>query len=478
MEYEAVIGLEVHVQLQTKSKIFCGCPTAFGAEPNSQTCPVCTGMPGSLPVLNRRAVEYAIKLALAMNAKVADYCLFARKNYFYPDLPKGYQISQYELPLARDGWIDVLTENGLRRVRIQRIHLEEDAGKLVHSEASDFSYVDFNRCGIPLIEIVTAPDIRSPREAVGFLKALRTLLRYLEISDGDMEKGNLRCDANVSIRPKGAEYLGVRTEIKNMNSFRHVERALTYEIERQRRLLEQGENVVQETRLWDPEKGITLPMRTKEEAHDYRYFPDPDLVPLVVDQNWIEQIRGTLPELPLERMRRFCEQYGIPEYDAQVLTSSKAFSDFYERCVSLFPDPKQVSNWMMGEVLRLLNESNKEPEECPLKPEDLAELLQLVKEGVISGKIAKEVLEEMFYTGKKAKELVKEKGLEQISDEGLIRQIAQEILKNHPKEVEEYRKGKEKLLGFFVGEIMKATKGKANPQLANKVLKELLKGEG
>jgi len=477
MEYESVIGLEVHVQLQTESKIFCSCPTTFGADPNSQTCPVCTGMPGSLPVLNKKAVEYAIKLALATNCRIAPYSLFARKNYFYPDLPKGYQISQYELPLATDGWVEIPAENGNRkRVRLIRIHLEEDAGKLIHDEREPVSYVDFNRTGIPLVEIVTAPDIRSPQEAVEFLRMLRTILRYLGISDGDMEKGNLRCDANISIRPKGSQAFGTRTEIKNMNSFRHVERALTYEIERQIQVVEEGGEVVQETRLWDPQRGITVPMRSKEEAHDYRYFPDPDLVPLVVGEDWIEALRKELPELPLARRDRFVDQYGIPEYDATVLTSSKALADFYEECVRLFPEPKQVSNWIMTELLGLLNEAGKEPEECPIGPQDLAELLQLIKDGVISGKIGKEVLAEMFATGKGAEEIVRERGLEQIADESQLREIVEQVLKEYPKEVEAYKGGKTKLLGFFVGQVMKRTQGKANPQLTNRSLKENLEG--
>ncbi len=478
MEYEAVIGLEVHAQLLTSSKIFCGCPTTFGAEPNTQTCPVCTGMPGSLPVLNRRAVEFALKLALATHCKIASFSLFARKNYFYPDLPKGYQISQYELPIATGGWIEIPTEDGgKKRIGLIRIHMEEDAGKLVHDEREPWSYVDFNRTGVPLLEIVSEPDIRTPKEAVEYLKMLRAILRYLEICDGDMEKGSLRCDANVSIRPKGSKVFGTRTEVKNMNSFRHVERALSYEIERQKRVIEEGGEVVQETRLWDPQRGVTVPMRGKEEAHDYRYFPDPDLVPLVISEEWIEEVRRSLPELPLERKERFVRQYGIPEYDAGVLTASKALADYYERCVELFPEPKQVSNWVMGELLRLLNEAGKEPEDCPVPPEGLAELLGLIKDGTISGKIAKGVFEEMFRTGRGAREIVKEKGLEQITDEGVLKAVVDQVLRDHPEEVSEYRKGKEKLLGFFVGQVMKATRGKANPQLVNKLLRDALRGE-
>ena len=429
-------------------------------------------------MLNRRAVEFALKLALATHCKIASFSLFARKNYFYPDLPKGYQISQYELPIATGGWIEIPTEDGgKKRIGLIRIHMEEDAGKLVHDEREPWSYVDFNRTGVPLLEIVSEPDIRTPKEAVEYLKMLRAILRYLEIFDGDMEKGSLRCDANVSIRPKGSKVFGTRTEVKNMNSFRHVERALSYEIERQKRVIEEGGEVVQETRLWDPQRGVTVPMRGKEEAHDYRYFPDPDLVPLVISEEWIEEVRQSLPELPLERKERFVRQYGIPEYDAGVLTASKALADYYERCVELFPEPKQVSNWVMGELLRLLNEAGKEPEDCPVPPEGLAELLGLIKDGTISGKIAKGVFEEMFRTGRGAREIVKEKGLEQITDEGVLKAVVDQVLRDHPEEVSEYRKGKEKLLGFFVGQVMKATRGKANPQLVNKLLRDALKGE-
>ena len=475
MEYEAVIGLEVHAQLLTDSKIFCPCSTTFGAEPNTQTCPVCTGMPGSLPVLNRRVVEFALKLALATHCEIARWSLFARKNYFYPDLPKGYQISQYEFPIARGGYIEIPTDDGGRkRIGITRIHMEEDAGKLIHDEEKPYSYVDFNRTGVPLLEIVSEPDIRSPKEAVEYLKMLRAILQYLEICDGDMEKGSFRCDANVSVRPKGSQTFGTRTEVKNMNSFRHVERALAYEIKRQIRVISGGGEVVQETRLWDPQRGVTEPMRGKEEAHDYRYFPDPDLVPLVVEDEWIEEVRKGLPELPLERKERFVREYQIPEYDAGVLTSSKALADYYEECVRLFPEPKQVSNWVMGEILRLLNEEKKEVEDCPVRPEGLAELLGLIKDGTISGKIAKTVLEEMYRTGKGAREIVEARGLVQISDEGLLREKVKEVLQSLPKEVEEYKKGKEKLFGFFVGQVMKITQGKANPRLVNQILKELL----
>jgi aspartyl-tRNA(Asn)/glutamyl-tRNA(Gln) amidotransferase subunit B len=479
MEYEPVIGLEVHAQLLTKSKIFCGCSTAFGEEPNSLTCPVCTGQPGSLPVVNRKAVEFAIKLGLATNCRIAPYSLFARKNYFYPDLPKGYQISMYEYPLAENGFIEIMTDGQKRRIKIIRIHMEEDAGKLKHGETAEtapFSYVDFNRTGVPLVEIVSGPDIRSPQEAGDYLRKLRAILQYLEICTGDMEKGTFRCDANVSVRPKGQKELGTRTELKNMNSFRHVEKALEYEIKRQIRLLEEGEEVVQETRLWEVNQGITVSMRGKEEAHDYRYFPDPDLVPLRVDDAWIEDVRKGLPELPTEKKERFLREYKIPEYDAEILTSTKPLANFYEESVRLFPDPKAVSNWMMGDLLRELKGDEKEIDESLLTPSHLAEMLKMIKEGTISGKIAKEVFEEMYRTGEKPARIVQEKGLVQISDTSEIEKAIEKAMQANPKQVEDYRKGKEKLLGYFVGEVMKETKGKANPKLLNELLKEKLKG--
>jgi len=475
LEYEAVIGLEVHAQLLSKGKIFCGCSASFGGEPNTHTCPVCTGMPGSLPVLNKKVVEFAIKMALATNCEIASYSLFARKNYFYPDLPKGYQISQYELPIATNGFVGIPTEKEEKKqVGITRIHMEEDAGKLFHDEDGPFSYVDFNRTGVPLLEIVSEPELHTPNEAADYLRALRAILQYLEICDGNMEEGSFRCDANVSIRPAGAQTLGTRTEVKNMNSFRNVERALAYEIERQKKVLEGGGVVVQETRLWDPHKGITYAMRGKEEAHDYRYFPDPDLVPLAIAQEWVEAIKEDLPELPLQRKERFVRQYRIPEYDAGVITSSKALADYYEACVKLFPEPKQVSNWIMGDLLRLLKEDEREVEDCPLAPQQLAEMLGLMRDGTISGKIAKTIFEEMYKCGKGARQIVQEQGLMQITDEDALNNAVKEILQTYPQEVEAYRKGKEKLLGFFVGQVMKATKGKANPQLVNEILRKKL----
>src|SRR3990172_7183286 len=468
VEYEPVIGLEVHAQLLTRSKIFCGCSTTFGEEPNTLTCPVCTGQPGSLPVLNRKAVECAIKLGLATSCRITPYSLFARKNYFYPDLPKGYQISMYEYPLAVDGFIDIVDQGQKKRINIIRIHMEEDAGKLKHGETPEtasFSYVDFNRTGVPLVEIVSGPDMRTPQEAGDYLRKLRAILQYLEICTGNMEEGSFRCDANVSVRPKGQKELGTRAEVKNMNSFRHVEKALEYEIKRQTAALEDGEQVIQETRLWDTERGITVSMRGKEEAHDYRYFPDPDLVPLRIDEVWIEEIRRGLPELPDEKKARFVREYAIPEYDAEILTTSKSLANYYEECVRLFNEPKTISNWMMGELLRELKRDEREIDQCPVTPKHLTEMLSMIKEGAISGKIAKDVFGEMYRTGEEPRKIVKAKGWTQILDPSEIEKAIERVVQGNPKLVEEYRQGKEKVFGFFVGEVMKETKGKANPKL-------------
>ena len=477
MEYEPVIGLEVHAQLLTQSKIFCSCSTRFGEEPNTLTCPVCTGSPGSLPVLNKKVVEYTLRAALATHCRIASYSLFARKNYFYPDLPKGYQISQYELPLTVDGYIDIQIDSQKKRIGIIRIHMEEDAGKLLHdlsTESGARSYVDFNRTGVPLIEIVSAPDIRTPEEAASYLRKLRAILMFLDICDGNMEEGSFRCDANISLRPKGREALGVKTELKNMNSFRNVQRALDFEIRRQTALLDQGEKIVQETRLWDTARGITSSMRGKEEAHDYRYFPDPDLIPLVIDSQWIEEIRASLPELPESKKERFIREYGIPEYDAEVLTTSKPLANYYEVCLRHYPKPKIVSNWIMSELLRELKKDEREIEECPVPALHLSELLKLIAEGTISGKIAKSVFEEMYRSGKRAEEIVLAEGWVQVSDAAELEKIVEQVLVTNSKEVEAYRKGKEKLFGFFVGQVMKATQGKANPQMVNEILKKKL----
>jgi len=478
VEYEPIIGLEVHAQLLTKSKIFCGCSTAFGEEPNTLTCPVCTGQPGSLPVVNRKAVEFAVKLGLATSCRIAPYSLFARKNYFYPDLPKGYQISMYEFPLALDGFVEIVNQGQKKRIQIIRIHMEEDAGKLKHGETpetSPFSFVDFNRTGIPLVEIVSGPDIQSPQEAGDYLRKIRAILQYLEISTGNMEEGSFRCDANVSVRPKGQKEFGTRTELKNMNSFRYVEKALEYEIKRQIAVLNEGEQVIQETRLWDTNQGITISMRGKEEAHDYRYFPDPDLVPLRIDKTWVEEIRSSLPELPDEKKGRFIRDYGIPEYDAEILTSTKAMAFYYEECVRLFPEPKTISNWMMGDLLRELKRDEKEIDQSLLTPSHLAEMLSMIKEGTISGKIAKDVFEEMYRTGERPGKIVKDKGWVQILDETEIAKAIERVIKASPKQVDDYQQGKDKIFGFFVGEVMKQTKGKANPKLVNDLLKKMLK---
>ena len=474
MHYEAVMGLEVHAQLLTKTKIFCNCSTAFGAPPNTHTCPVCLGMPGVLPVLNRKVVEYALRMALATDCAIATESRFARKNYFYPDLPKGYQISQYELPIAEHGRVPIEVNGRTKEIGITRIHMEEDAGKLIHDPHRPVSRVDFNRTGVPLIEIVSEPDIRTPEEASAYLRQLRAILRYVEICDGNMEEGSFRCDANVSIRPAGSETLGTRTELKNMNSFKHVESALVYEIARQQSLIEDGKEVVQETRLWDMDRGMTVSMRGKEEAHDYRYFPDPDLVPIVIDDAWVEAIRDGLPELPHVKKLRFEKEYGLPPSDAELLTSSRALADYYETCARQFEKPKVVSNWVMGSLLAVLKTENKTIEQTPVPPESLVALLKLIDEGVISGKIAKTVFDEMVSSGKSPKAIVEEKGLVQITDGDAITEIVEKVLEESPKEVEAYKAGKKKLLGYFVGQVMKATRGKANPKMVNDILKGAL----
>ena len=470
MNLEPVIGLEVHAQLKTHTKIFCACSTAFGAPPNTHTCPVCLGMPGVLPVLNKKVVEYTLRMALATNCRISRESRFARKNYFYPDLPKGYQISQYELPIAEHGCVDVELNGSLHRIGITRIHMEEDAGKLGHDPHRPVSRVDFNRTGVPLIEIVSEPDIRSPEEAGAYLRQLRSIVRYLAICDGNLEEGSFRCDANVSIRPQGSQTLGTRTELKNLNSFKHVERSLQYEINRQKEVLQDGGQIIQETRLWDPDKDKTISMRGKEEAHDYRYFPDPDLLPLVIDDTWIQNIKKKLPELPAEKKQRFMAQYELPSYDAVLLTSDRELADYFEKCVSIFSHPKPVSNWVMGALLGLLNALDKSIDESPVSPENLARLLALVEEGVISGKIAKTVFDEMGQTGKPAEEIVEEKGLVQITDTDALEDVVSNVISGHPTEVDAYKNGKTKLLGFFVGQVMKATKGKANPKLVNEIL--------
>jgi aspartyl-tRNA(Asn)/glutamyl-tRNA(Gln) amidotransferase subunit B len=480
MDYEVVIGLEVHAQLATQAKIFCGCRTTFGAPPNTQTCPVCLGMPGVLPVLNRRVVEFAIKTALACHGEVAPRCRFARKNYFYPDMPKNYQISQYDEPLISGGYVEIPTPEGMKRIRLVRIHLEEDVGKSIHGENLDdprASYVDFNRSGVPLMEVVSEPELSSADEAKLYLQRLRTILQYLEVCDGNMEEGSFRCDANVSLRPRGAREYGTKIEIKNLNSFRHVQRALEYEIGRQSKALDNGERLIQETRLWDAHRAVTRAMRSKEFAHDYRYFPEPDLVPLVTTRTWVDEVQRHLPELPDARMQRFASAYGIPAYDAAVLTSSKALADYYEACLKHYPKPKVVSNWIMVELLRALNRDGIEVEESRVTPEHLAELFTLVDDGTISSSIAKTVFEAMYESGKSASAIVQEQGLRQISDQDALLTAVEKVLADNPKEVEEFRAGRDKLLGFFMGLVMKATQGKANPQAVNKLLRDRLVGK-
>ncbi len=474
MEFEAVIGLEVHAQLKTESKIFCGCSTAFGAPPNNHTCPICLGMPGVLPVLNKKVVDYAIRMALATDCTIAPYSRFARKNYFYPDLPKGYQISQFELPIAEHGHVNVDTDQGRKRIGITRIHMEEDAGKLTHDTHRPISRVDLNRTGTPLIEIVSEPDMRNPLEASAYLRQIHSILRYLDICDGNMEEGSFRCDANISVRPRGQEEFGTRAEIKNMNSFRNVERAIAYEIDRQSALVEDGGTVIQETRLWDVDKNQTFSMRGKEEAHDYRYFPDPDLVPLVIDEEWIEETRKILPELPEARLARFLDQYGLSQDDAVFLTSSKDIADYYEACVEAFSDPKQVCNWVTGSLAAFLNAKGISITDSPISAQRLAALLKLIKDGIISGKIAKTVFEYMQADDRNPEAIVKEKGLVQVTDTGAIDSIVQEVLDASPDEVAAYQGGKKKLMGFFVGQVMKKSRGKANPGTVNQLLKEKL----
>ena len=474
MRFEPVIGLEIHAQLKTKTKIFCACSTAFGAAPNTHICPVCLGMPGVLPVLNKKVVEYTMRMALATGCDIETVSRFARKNYFYPDLPKGYQISQYELPIARNGKVAVEVNGDTHRIGITRIHMEEDAGKLTHDLGRPISRVDFNRTGVPLIEIVSEPDIRSPEAAGAYLRQLRAIVRYLGICDGNLEEGSFRCDANVSIRPAGSAALGTRTEIKNLNSFKHVEKALQYEISRQEEVLVDGDSVTQETRLWDPEKNRTQSMRSKEEAHDYRYFPDPDLLPLVIGTDWIETVRRDLPELPAEKKKRFVDTFGLPSYDAEILTSERELATYFEDCLQEFDRPKLVSNWIMGSLLGLLNAEGKSIDRVPISAVDLAQLLKLVDDETISGKIAKTVFEEMARSGKSADRIVEEKGLIQISDASAIENIVSTVVDAHPAEVQAYRHGKTKLLGFFVGQVMRATRGKANPKLVNDILKRKL----
>ncbi|HZK25013.1 MAG TPA: Asp-tRNA(Asn)/Glu-tRNA(Gln) amidotransferase subunit GatB [Oscillospiraceae bacterium] len=472
--YQTVIGLEVHVELATKTKIFCGCPTEFGKEPNTHVCPVCLGLPGTLPVLNKKVVDFAIKAALALNCEIPAFAKLDRKNYFYPDLPKAYQISQYDLPLAVNGHLDIEVNGQTRRIGITRVHIEEDAGKLVHAPFGDYSLADYNRAGVPLIEIVSEPDLRSPVEAKAYLEKLKSIIQYTGVSDVKMEEGSLRCDANVSIMPVDSQQFGTRAEIKNMNSFRAVQNGLEYEVARQAEVLAAGELVIQETRRWDENKGITYAMRSKEEAHDYRYFPDPDLVPIIVEPAWVEEIRQSLPEMPEARQKRYVTTWGLPAYDAAVITAAKSMADFFEATMEAYHDAKAVSNWLMGEVTKHLNAEGLEITQTKLKPAHLIELLELQNKGTVSGTIAKTVFEEMFKSGKMPAEIVKEKGLVQITDEAAIAAIVDEVIANHPKPVADYKSGNKKAIGFLVGQVMKLSKGKANPPLVNKLLREKL----
>ena len=479
MKYQAVIGLEVHVQLLTNTKIFCGCSTKFGAPPNTQTCPVCLGLPGALPVLNRKVVEYAIRAGLATNCRIAPKSVFARKNYFYPDLPKGYQISQFELPICTEGHLDIELDGTVKRIGITRIHMEEDAGKLVHADIPGLGHgsgVDLNRACTPLLEVVSEPDLRSADEAVAYLKKLHQIVVYLGVCDGNMEEGSFRCDANVSVMPVGSDTFGTRAEIKNVNSFRFVKQAIEYEIERQIDLVEEGGKVVQETRLFDPNSGTTRSMRGKEEAHDYRYFPDPDLVPLIIGNDWVEDVRLSLPELPEAKRERYTTELGLTAYDAEVLTATRELAEYFEAWLALFPQAKPVANWVMGEVTRGLNDNGLAITSNPVTPRLLAELLMLIDKGTISGKIAKTVFDEMWQSGKDPAVIVEEKGLVQVSDTGEIEKIIDEVMAANMGQVEEFRGGKEKVFGFFVGQVMRASKGKANPAAVNEILLKKLKG--
>ena len=488
--YETVIGLEVHVQLKSRTKIFCGCPAGSGGEPNTRVCQICLGFPGVLPVLNRKVLELAVRAGLALNCEVSEFSKFDRKNYFYPDLPKAYQISQFDLPLNGPGYLDLRLEGKTRRIGITRAHLEEDAGKLVHFENDGFSGVDYNRTGVPLLEIVSDPDLRSPREASEYLKAIRSILRYIDVSDCDMEKGSFRCDANISLRPVGSEKLGIKVEIKNMNSFKGVERAIAYEVERQWETLDSGEEIIQETRLYNADSQKTFSMRSKEEAHDYRYFPDPDLTPIILEKEWIEEIRDSLPELPGPRSERFQKEYGLPEYDAEVLTAERLLADYFESVFQYYKgkDYKAISNWITAELMGLLNEDSIPIEKSPVKPKEIAGIVTAIEEGTISGKIGKEVLEIEYDRNKKSLQsdfgaiiegdrilaIIEERGLRQISDTGELDSIVAEVISNNPGPVNDYRNGKKQALGFLVGQIMKATRGKANPGLVNQLLRDKL----
>ncbi|HHS48483.1 MAG TPA: Asp-tRNA(Asn)/Glu-tRNA(Gln) amidotransferase subunit GatB [Desulfurella acetivorans] len=467
MEFEPTIGLEVHIQLLTDSKIFCSCSAKFGSLPNENVCPVCLGMPGTLPVLNKKVVEFALRLGLALNCTINKYSYFARKNYFYPDLPKNYQISQYEFPILTGGYVEIEDKNGFKKIPLERIHIEEDAGKTIHT--SDSSLIDFNRTGTALLEIVSKPAIETPKQAYEYLRSLRRIVRYLGICDGNMEEGSLRCDANISIKPKGQKELGTKVEIKNMNSFKHVEKALEYEWDRQVQAVVDNEPIIQETRLFDEKTLTTKPIRSKEEAYEYRYFPDPDLVPISIDDDFIQFVKGDLPELPFDKMQRFIEQYNIKEEDAKTLVESKDLADYYEECAKL-SNPKAASNWILTEVLGYLNKENKDITQCKIKPTDLAELINLVENNVISGKIAKEVFAKMYESALSPKVIIEKENLNLIQDTKLIEKVLDEAIASNPKAVKQYKAGKKNTIGFFVGAVMKATQGKADPKIVNELI--------
>lgn len=474
-KFETVIGLEVHLQLGTATKIFCSCANLFGQEPNSQTCPVCLGLPGTLPVLNRKALEYAIKIALALNCQVNHLIKFDRKNYYYPDLPKGYQISQFDNPIAHNGFLDVVRQDGAtKRIRINRAHLEEDAGKLIHDASAHGSLVDYNRTGTPLMEIVTEPDLRSPQEAYDYLQALKLTLQYLNVSDCDMEKGSLRCDANVSIREEGVTKLGTKTELKNLNSFKAVKSAIEFEVNRQQSVLLSGERIVQETRLWDENKAMTFSMRSKEEAHDYRYFPEPDLVPFTVEEEMIDRIRETLPESPLDKMARLIKDYGVTSYDAGIIVQDRNLADYFEQCAPLYKDTKKICNWLNGALLQEMNARKLSITELKLPPTALTELIDLVESGVVNNLVGKDVLKEMLDTGKAAKKIIDEKGLAQVSDESELEKIVDEIIAQNASVVDQIKQGKDSAVGFLVGQAMKRTQGKVNPKKIGDIIKRRL----
>ena len=473
-QYETVIGLEVHVELATKTKIFCGCSTAFGSAPNTHTCPVCTGMPGSLPVLNKQVVEYAMAVGVAMNCEINQYCKFDRKNYFYPDNPQNYQISQLYLPICHDGGIEIETSEGKKTIGIHEIHMEEDAGKLVHDDWEDVSLVDYNRSGVPLIEIVSEPDMRSAEEVIAYLDKLRMIVQYLGASDCKMQGGSMRADVNLSVREAGAKEFGTRTEMKNIGSFKAIARAIEAETARQIDLIESGEKVVQETRRWNDDQGYSYAMRSKEDAQDYRYFPEPDLVPIVISDEWLQRIKDSQPQLREAKRQRYQEEFGLPEYDANILTSAKKMADVFEATTAICNKPKKVSNWLMGETMRILKEQNKDPEDIAFSPENLAKLIELTDAGTINGNVAKEVFEQIFAEDIDPDKYVEEHGLKTVNDEGALRDTIAKVIEENPQSVEDYRNGKEKAIGFLVGQTMKAMKGKANPGMVNKILKELL----